>query len=56
MSYFIILRGPLGSGNSTIAEKLAETLGGDHIEIDKTLEVKANELILPEVKRKLKNT
>ncbi len=38
MSYYIIIRGPLGIGKSTIAKKLAERLNGEHIPIDKVLE------------------
>lgn len=38
MSYFIIIRGPLGSGKTTLAKKLAEKLDARHIEIDKLLE------------------
>ena len=38
MSYFIIIRGPLGSGKSTISEKLAEKLDAELIAIDEVLE------------------
>lgn len=38
MSYYIILRGPLGSGKSTISEKLAELLKAKHFSIDRVLD------------------
>lgn len=38
MSYFIIIRGPLGCGKTTIARKLAKTLRAKYISIDKILE------------------
>ena len=38
MSYFIIIRGPLGIGKSTIAKALAEILKAEYIAIDKVLE------------------
>lgn len=37
MSYYIIIRGTLGSGKSTIAEKLAGILKAKHIGIDEVL-------------------
>lgn len=37
-SYFIIIRGPLGCGKSTIAEKLSKVLNAEHISIDKVFE------------------
>tara|TARA_Y100000310_G_C20611134_1_gene778070 strand:- start:140 stop:634 length:495 start_codon:yes stop_codon:yes gene_type:complete len=74
MSYFIIIRGPLGSGKSTIAKSLAKELKAEYIEIDKVLEdnnldkidekegcissknfVKANKIILPEIKKIIKD-
>ncbi|MBU0540682.1 ATP-binding protein [Patescibacteria group bacterium] len=38
MSYYIIIRGPLGCGKSTIAEKLAEKLSAEYIGMDEVLE------------------
>jgi shikimate kinase len=74
MSYFIIIRGPLGVGKSTIAKKLASELHGEYVDIDKILDengldeisedegcipaenfIKADNLILPELKKKLQN-
>jgi len=37
MSYFVIIRGPLGVGKSTIAKKLAKFLNADYVDIDKIL-------------------
>jgi predicted kinase len=37
MSYYVIIRGPLGVGKSTIARALAETLHAAHISIDAVL-------------------
>lgn len=69
MVYFIIVRGPLGIGKTTIAKALAKKLNAEYISIDKVLEengldrednnftpedfIKANEIILPEVKETL---
>ena len=72
MSYYIIIRGPLGSGKSTISEKLAQLLDAKHMRMDEVLEkhgldkmppdapcisaenfIKANEIVLPEVKELL---
>ncbi|MBI2638427.1 AAA family ATPase [Candidatus Peregrinibacteria bacterium] len=72
MSYYIIIRGPLGSGKSTISEKLAHILEAKHVHMDEVLEkhgldkmppdapcipaenfIKANEIVLPEVKKLL---
>lgn len=74
MIYFIIIRGPLGSGKSTISKKLASILDAELIGMDEVLEehgldkmppdapcipaenfIKANEIVLPNVKRLLKN-
>ncbi|MBW2995225.1 ATP-binding protein [Candidatus Woesearchaeota archaeon] len=38
MSYFIIIRGPLGSGKSTIAEKLAERIKAKYFSVDRILD------------------
>ena len=38
MSYFIIIRGPLGIGKTIIAKKIAEILKGEYISIDDVLE------------------
>ncbi len=38
MSYFIIIRGPLGCGKSTVAKRLAKELDASYISIDKALE------------------
>jgi len=73
MGHLIIIRGPLGSGKSTISKKLAERLNAVYISIDAVLEenyldksnpdigcipaknfIKANEIILPEIKKQLK--
>jgi tRNA uridine 5-carbamoylmethylation protein Kti12 len=72
MSYYIIIRGPLGVGKSTIAQSLAKRLRAQYISIDKVLEehgldsrgnrpsipaenfIKANELVLPQIKAELK--
>jgi shikimate kinase len=69
MNYFIIIRGPLGVGKTTIAKKLAKTLKAKYISIDEMLEkhglaktegdylpddfIKANNFIIPEVEEKL---
>ncbi len=38
MSYFVIIRGPLGCGKSTIAEKLAKKIKAEYIAIDRILD------------------
>ncbi len=37
MSYFIIIRGPLGVGKTTIAKKLADILDAEYVSIDTVL-------------------
>jgi len=37
MGYYIIIRGPLGIGKSTVARKLAQEVNGKHISIDAIL-------------------
>jgi tRNA uridine 5-carbamoylmethylation protein Kti12 len=72
MSYYLIIRGPLGSGKSTLSQELASRLDAKHVRIDEVLEkngldimpldapcisaenfIKANEIVLPEVKKLL---
>lgn len=72
MSYYVIIRGPLGSGKSTISENLSNILDAKYIGMDEILEkykldkmppdapcipaenfIKANEIVLPEVKELL---
>lgn len=38
MSYYIIIRGPLGSGKSTISNELCKRIHAEHISIDKVLD------------------
>lgn len=38
MSFYIIIRGPLGSGKSTIAEKLGNILNTDVVAVDRVLD------------------
>ncbi|MFC1616387.1 ATP-binding protein [Patescibacteria group bacterium] len=38
MSYFILIRGPLGSGKTTISKKLAESLNAEEIRMDDVLD------------------
>lgn len=38
MTYFVIIRGPLGIGKSTIAEQLSKKINGRHLSIDKILD------------------
>jgi shikimate kinase len=69
MSYYIIIRGPLGVGKSTIAKALAKKLNAAYISIDTVLEqhgldrkddafvpedfIKVNRIILPTIKKHL---
>lgn len=72
-AYFVIIRGPLGCGKSTIAKRLAEILNAKYISIDRVLDehnltkdkeagyisqrsfIKANEIITPKAKKKLRS-
>jgi predicted kinase len=38
VGYFVVIRGPLGVGKSTVAERLAKEIGGEHVAIDRILE------------------
>lgn len=38
MGYYIIIRGPLGSGKTTIAKALAARLNGDYISVDEVID------------------
>ncbi len=38
MSYFILIRGPLGVGKTTVSTEIARILDGEHISIDRLLE------------------
>jgi len=38
MSYYIIIRGPLGCGKSTLAKKLAKKLNAEYFEIDRSID------------------
>jgi predicted kinase len=38
MSFFVVIRGPLGVGKSSIAERLAKEIGAEHICIDRILD------------------
>jgi tRNA uridine 5-carbamoylmethylation protein Kti12 len=48
MSYYIIIRGPLGSGKSTIANKLAEILDADNFNMDEVLEKNGLDKVPPD--------
>lgn len=37
-SYYLIIRGPLGCGKSTIAERISKILGAEHLSIDRILD------------------
>ena len=69
MTYFIIIRGPLGVGKSLVAKGLAKVLHAEYISIDTALDnhgltktdsdytsedfIKSHEYIIPEAKEKL---
>ncbi|MFA6252684.1 MAG: hypothetical protein WCV69_00220 [Patescibacteria group bacterium] len=38
MSYYIIIRGPLGCGKSTISKKLAKIIGAKYFTVDRILD------------------
>ncbi|MFH0700824.1 MAG: AAA family ATPase [Candidatus Woesearchaeota archaeon] len=38
MSYFVIIRGPLGSGKSTIAQELAKKIKAEYFAVDRVLD------------------
>ena len=38
MSFFVVVRGPLGVGKTTVARRLATELGGAYISVDRVLE------------------
>ena len=37
MSYYIIIRGPLGCGKSTVSKRLTNILNGHYIDVDEIL-------------------
>ena len=37
-AFFVVLRGPLGVGKTSVARLLAERIGGEHIRVDQILE------------------
>jgi len=37
MSFYVIIRGPLGIGKSTVAKTLSKKIGAEHVSIDKIL-------------------
>jgi shikimate kinase len=69
MTFYVIIRGPLGIGKSTISLALAKKLNATYISFDKVLEengldkidddftpedfIKANEIVLPKIKKDL---
>ncbi len=71
MSYVVIIRGPLGVGKSTVAEKLTRVLGGEYIAVDRILSeanldkveedipienfLKANKILIPRIKKVLES-
>ena len=38
MAYYVVIRGPLGVGKSTVSQRLASRIGADYIPIDRILE------------------
>ncbi len=48
MSYFVIVRGPLGSGKSTISKKLASLLKAKYIPMDEVLETHGLDTMPPD--------
>ncbi|MGC2290188.1 MAG: ATP-binding protein [Thermoplasmata archaeon] len=38
MSYYVVIRGPLGIGKSTVSERLAMLLGAEYVSVDRILE------------------
>jgi predicted kinase len=38
MSFYLVVRGPLGVGKSTVSAAIARSLGADHVPIDRILE------------------
>jgi shikimate kinase len=70
-SFYIIIRGPLGIGKTTISKKLAELLNAKYFSFDKILKengldkvddnftpqdfVKANKIVLPDIKKTLED-
>lgn len=71
MTYYVIIRGPLGCGKSTIAEKLSKHIKAKHVSIDRVIDtfekeweagyisqktfIKANKIIVPEAKQILQS-
>lgn len=49
MAYFIIIRGPMGCGKSTIAKKIAEILRAVYIPVDAVLDEKGLDDIDPKI-------
>lgn len=71
MSFYIIIRGPLGCGKSTVSEYLSQRIGAEHISIDRILDdvqkdweegyisqksfIAANEQVIPRAKELLEH-
>lgn len=69
MTFYLIVRGPLGVGKTTVSGNLALAMGAKHIEIDEALElfenewedgfisqasfIRANELVVPVAREQL---